>query len=66
VNRSRQETNRWTSYTPISPGGFTGRSNSHKTVGTAFGKPVAEWLSQRQGKYKFLTGAGPSNDVMTQ
>jgi hypothetical protein len=46
---------------PVSPGGSTFNYPSYTEVDVAYGKNVAEWLSQRRGKYDFLTGEGPSN-----
>jgi len=58
---SRTTTGRvWHSY-PMSSHSAT--SYGYYTDEYTFGKGVAEWLSQRRGKYEFLTSAEPSNKV---
>jgi hypothetical protein len=58
VGRS-EITNRYTKSYPMSSHSAT--VYTYEVVEYTYGKGVADWLSQRHGKYEYLTGAKPSN-----
>jgi hypothetical protein len=58
VGRS-EITNRFTRSYPMSTHSAT--VYTYEVLEYTYGKGVADWLSQRRGKYEYLTGAKPSN-----